>query len=77
MEELLPVFVPVAVYWITSAIYHVLINSKEEYRLFTKEDEVEQNLATPREVVVGVLKNHLMQMSLATFQFMVYIWLKP
>ena len=70
-EELLPVFVPVIVYWITSGIYHVFVNSKEEYRLYSKEEEATQNLATPRQVLVGVLKNHTMQMILATFQFMV------
>ncbi|XP_078442561.1 sphinganine C4-monooxygenase 2-like [Wolffia australiana] len=70
MEELMPAFVPIAVYWITSGLYHVLINSKDEYRLFPKGTEDAQNLATPRQVLKQVLANQSMQMGLAIFQFM-------
>ncbi|XP_078442509.1 sphinganine C4-monooxygenase 1-like [Wolffia australiana] len=68
MEELLPTFLPVLVYWITSGIYHIMVDSKE-YRLFTEEEEEEQNIVPPKEVLRGVLANQAMQMVLAIFYF--------
>ncbi|CAA6667309.1 unnamed protein product [Spirodela intermedia] len=70
-EELLPVFVPIVVYWVASGIYHVLLSPKDEHRLFPKGEEEAQNLATRRQVIVGVLANQAMQMLLATVIFMV------
>uniref|UniRef100_A0A1D1YJB9 aldehyde oxygenase (deformylating) n=1 Tax=Anthurium amnicola TaxID=1678845 RepID=A0A1D1YJB9_9ARAE len=62
-DELLPVVVPIAVYWIASAIYYLVgLRSAEKHRLFTEEEEDIQNLASKRQVVVGVLINQAMQM---------------
>ncbi|MQM10986.1 hypothetical protein Taro_043887 [Colocasia esculenta] len=69
-EELLPVFVPVVVYWIGAAIYQLTLCPMEQYCLFTKEEEETQNLATRRQVLLGVLVNQAMQMGLATLMFM-------
>lgn len=69
-EELLPVFVPVVVYWIVAGIYHMLSNPLEKHRLFSKEEEI-QNLATRRQVFVGVIVNQATQMALAAIYFMV------
>ncbi|CAA6667308.1 unnamed protein product [Spirodela intermedia] len=41
-EELLPVFVPIVVYWVASGIYHVLLSPKDEHRLFPKGEEEAQ-----------------------------------
>ncbi|XP_078442725.1 sphinganine C4-monooxygenase 1-like isoform X2 [Wolffia australiana] len=70
MSELLPVFVPVIVYWITVAVYEKLVIANDEYRLFTEEEEEAQNVVPPKEVVRGVLVNQGMQILLAVFYFM-------
>uniref|UniRef100_A0A1D1YBA3 aldehyde oxygenase (deformylating) n=1 Tax=Anthurium amnicola TaxID=1678845 RepID=A0A1D1YBA3_9ARAE len=62
-DELLPMVVPIAVYWITSGIYYLLgLHSGEKHRLFTEEEEDIQNLATKRQVLVGVVVNQAIQL---------------
>ncbi|XP_078436323.1 sphinganine C4-monooxygenase 1-like [Wolffia australiana] len=70
MEDLLPICMPVAVYWIASAIYEYFLYPGEENRLFFDEKET-TNIPTPKQVVLGTLLNHAMQMTLAAFHFMV------
>uniref|UniRef100_A0A1D1YR52 aldehyde oxygenase (deformylating) n=1 Tax=Anthurium amnicola TaxID=1678845 RepID=A0A1D1YR52_9ARAE len=68
-DELLPVFVPPAVYWIASGIYHLVLCSSDKHRLFTEEEEI-QNLVTRGQVMARVLAIHAMQIAAATVMFM-------
>nr|AEQ39053.1 putative sterol desaturase [Wolffia arrhiza] len=69
MDHLLPTFMPVIVYWITSAIYSKLIDSNDENRLFSKEEEQAQNAVPSNQVVRGVLKTHALQIALGLIYF--------
>uniref|UniRef100_A0A1D1Y1W7 aldehyde oxygenase (deformylating) n=1 Tax=Anthurium amnicola TaxID=1678845 RepID=A0A1D1Y1W7_9ARAE len=69
-DELLPVFVPPLVYWIAAGIYHMVLGSTDKHRLYTKEEEETQNLATRGQVLAGVLINQATQMALVTLIFM-------
>lgn len=62
---------PIIAYWVGVAIYELTLTKKDEHRLFTKEEEDTQNLATRRQVLVGVIINQAMQMVLTTLLFMV------
>ncbi|XP_078441612.1 sphinganine C4-monooxygenase 1-like isoform X2 [Wolffia australiana] len=68
MEHLLPSLLPVVVYWLTSAIYDKLVCSKDEYRLFSEEEEQGQNAVPAKQVVLGVLKNHAFQIFLSVMR---------
>ncbi|XP_078435980.1 sphinganine C4-monooxygenase 1-like [Wolffia australiana] len=68
MEDLLPVFLPVVVYWILSAIYEFILCPGEENQLFFEEEEA-KNVPTPKQVILGTLLNQSMQMALALFYF--------
>ncbi|MQL87818.1 hypothetical protein Taro_020361 [Colocasia esculenta] len=63
-QELLPVIVPITLYWVASGLYAIAMGSKK-HRLFTPEEEEAMNLVTKRQVLVVVLINQAMQISLA------------
>ncbi|MQL87817.1 hypothetical protein Taro_020362 [Colocasia esculenta] len=63
-EELLPVIVPLTLYWVASGMYSIAMGSKK-HRLFTPEEEEAKNLVTRRQVLVVVLINQAMQIVLA------------
>ncbi|XP_008784885.1 sphinganine C4-monooxygenase 2-like [Phoenix dactylifera] len=67
-DEVLGIFVPIAVYWIYSGIYMIL-GSLEKYRLHSKKDEDTKNLVSKREVVKGVLLQQLLQAAIAFLVF--------
>ncbi|XP_078442497.1 sphinganine C4-monooxygenase 1-like [Wolffia australiana] len=68
-DELLPVITPVISYWITVAIYHKLVDPKKENRIFSEDEEDNQNVVPPKEVLRGVFVNQAMQIILAFFYF--------
>uniref|UniRef100_A0A6I9S5D8 Sphinganine C4-monooxygenase 2-like n=2 Tax=Elaeis guineensis var. tenera TaxID=51953 RepID=A0A6I9S5D8_ELAGV len=67
-DEVLGIFVPIAVYWIYSGIYMIL-GSLEKYRLHSKKDEDIKNLVSKREVAKGVLLQQLLQAAIALLVF--------
>ncbi|XP_010937114.2 sphinganine C4-monooxygenase 2 [Elaeis guineensis] len=67
-DEVLGIFVPIAVYWIYSGIYMIL-GSLEKYRLHSKKDEDIKNLVSKREVAKGVLLQQLVQAAIAFLVF--------
>ncbi|XP_078438036.1 sphinganine C4-monooxygenase 1-like [Wolffia australiana] len=69
VDSLLVVFMPIAGYWLTSAVYYVTLGDKEDYRLFPKEEEDSRNIVSRRQVLVVVLANQLLQMALAWVLF--------
>lgn len=75
-DEVLPVVLPMAVYWIGSGIYSVLSGPMEKHRLFTGEEEDAQNLVTRRQALVGVLVNQALQMALTAVAFLVYVCIR-
>ncbi|CAL0318254.1 unnamed protein product [Lupinus luteus] len=70
-DELLGTFAPIVVYWIYSGIYVVLGLFSESYRLHTKQEEDEKNLASKGAVVKGVLLQQVVQAVVATLLFAV------
>ncbi|OIW21605.1 hypothetical protein TanjilG_06743 [Lupinus angustifolius] len=70
-DELLGTFAPIVVYWIYSGIYVVLGLFSENYRLHTKQEEDEKNLASKGAVVKGVLLQQVVQAVVATLLFAV------
>lgn len=75
-DELLPVVLPTAVYWIGSGIYSLLSGPMEKHRLFTGEEEDAQNLVTRRQVLVGVLLNQALQVALTAVAFLLYVCIR-
>ncbi|KAE9605520.1 hypothetical protein Lal_00025356 [Lupinus albus] len=70
-DELLGTFAPIVVYWIYSGIYVVLGLFSENYRLHTKQEEDEKNLASKGAVVKGVILQQVVQAVVATLLFAV------
>jgi sphinganine C4-monooxygenase len=56
-DDILSIFVPLAVYWLYSALYMALdgLGVSSNYRLHPKEDEDTKNLASKRAVLKSVL----------------------
>uniref|UniRef100_A0A7C8ZIM5 Fatty acid hydroxylase domain-containing protein n=1 Tax=Opuntia streptacantha TaxID=393608 RepID=A0A7C8ZIM5_OPUST len=69
-DEILGTFVPIGVYWVYSGIY-MLLGSLDQYRLHSRKDEDEKNLATKSQVVRGVLIQQAFQAIIATALFAV------
>ncbi|MQL98661.1 hypothetical protein Taro_031362 [Colocasia esculenta] len=68
--ELLPVFLPIAVYWIGSGIYAILMGSMKQHRLFTDEDEDTKNLVTRRQALAIVVFNQVTQVAVVTLSML-------
>lgn len=66
-EELLVTLAPVAVYWLYSGMYEVLGSSKAlaKYRLHSRRDEETKNMATKKDVVMGVLLQQAIQAAIS------------
>ena len=71
-DEILGTFVPIGVYWVYSGIY-MLLGSLDQYRLHSRKDEDEKNLATKSQVVRGVLIQQAFQAIIATILFAVRV----
>lgn len=59
-DELLVAFVPIVVYWVYSGIC-AMLESMENYKLYSKKDEDEKNLVSRMTVLKGVLFHQTMQ----------------
>ncbi|XP_020263797.1 sphinganine C4-monooxygenase 1-like [Asparagus officinalis] len=59
-DEVLSTFVPIVVYWVFSGIYG-LLSYNESWRLHTKSEEEEKNIASKGQVLRGVLLQQLVQ----------------
>ena len=71
-DQMLGTFVPIVVYWLYSGIY-ILLGSFENYRLHSKEDELEKNVVSKSTVVRGVLLQQTIQAIVAILLFKVRI----
>ncbi|XP_023542395.1 sphinganine C4-monooxygenase 2-like isoform X2 [Cucurbita pepo subsp. pepo] len=69
-DQMLGTFVPIVVYWLYSGIY-ILLGSFENYRLHSKEDELEKNVVSKSTVVRGVLLQQTIQAIVAILLFKV------
>ncbi|XP_022968089.1 sphinganine C4-monooxygenase 2-like isoform X2 [Cucurbita maxima] len=69
-DQMLGTFVPIVVYWLYSGIY-ILLGSFENYRLHSKEDELEKNVVSKSTVVRGVLLQQTIQAVVAILLFKV------
>lgn len=69
-DEILGTFVPIGVYWVYSGIY-MLLGSMDNYRLHSRKDEDEKNLASKSQVVRGVLLQQAFQAIIAMILFAV------
>jgi sphinganine C4-monooxygenase len=69
-DELLGTFVPIVLYWVYSGIY-VILGSMETYRLHSKKEEDEKNLALKKDVVIGVIFQQAVQAIVAIILFSV------
>ncbi|KAG7013149.1 Sphinganine C4-monooxygenase 2, partial [Cucurbita argyrosperma subsp. argyrosperma] len=69
-DQMLGTFVPIVVYWLYSGIY-ILLGSFENYRLHSKEDELEKNVVPKSTVVRGVLLQQTIQAVVAILLFKV------
>lgn len=72
-DELLGTFVPILVYWLYSGLYVVLgsFDKLDNYRLHSRIDEDEKNLASKGDVVKGVLIQQIFQAIVAILLFAV------
>ncbi|PKA65199.1 Sphinganine C(4)-monooxygenase 2 [Apostasia shenzhenica] len=69
-DELRATFVPVAIYWIYSAILEMLEGASAKYSLHSKAEENAMKMLVPkRSVVKGVLLHQTIQISLSLFVF--------
>ncbi|XP_075481869.1 sphinganine C4-monooxygenase 1-like [Primulina tabacum] len=69
-DEILGTFVPIIVYWVYSGIY-ITLGFLDNYRLHTRKDEDEKNLASKKDVFKGVLLQQAVQAVVATVLFAV------
>ncbi|XP_078442601.1 sphinganine C4-monooxygenase 2-like [Wolffia australiana] len=69
-EELLPVLVPVILYWVGAYAYHLLLSSDED-RLYSQQEEEKLNPVSKRQVIIGVLVNQGLQMAFIGVLFMI------
>lgn len=71
-DELLGTFAPILVYWVYSGIYVLLgSGSLDNYRLHSKKDEDEKNLASKGAVIKGVILQQTIQAVVAILLFTV------
>ncbi|XVE91479.1 hypothetical protein REPUB_Repub01dG0013600 [Reevesia pubescens] len=59
-DELLAIFMPILVYWIYSGFY-LMLESLENYKLHSKQEEDEKNLVSRMTVLKGVLLHQISQ----------------
>jgi hypothetical protein len=70
-DEMLAIFVPIVVYWVYSGMYMALGRSMNKYRLHSRIEEDSKNLVSKRDVIKGVLLQHLVQAAVAAVVFTV------
>lgn len=72
-DEALAIFVPIAVYWVYSAMYMALGRRQcmDKYRLHPRKEEESKNVVSKRDVVKGVLLQQLVQAAVAAVVFTV------
>ncbi|PKA55644.1 Sphinganine C(4)-monooxygenase 2 [Apostasia shenzhenica] len=70
-DELLGTFIPIAVYWIYSAIFILLGSSVDGYRLHPKGEEDAKNVVSKFTVVKGVLIQQAFQVAVSLLLFTV------
>jgi sphinganine C4-monooxygenase len=67
-DELVVTLAPVAVYWVYSGIYELLLRRTtllNKYRLHTARDEETKNIASRKDVVKGVLLQQAIQVAIS------------
>ncbi|XP_062216997.1 sphinganine C4-monooxygenase 1-like [Phragmites australis] len=68
VDELVVTVAPVAVYWVYSGIYEVLLRRTtvlDKYRLHSRRDEETKNIASRKDVVKGVLLQQAIQVAIS------------
>jgi sphinganine C4-monooxygenase len=67
-EELVVTLAPVAVYWVYSLIYELLLRRTtvlDKYRLHSAKDEETKNIVSRKDVVRGVLLQQVIQVAIS------------